>query len=70
LKEAKGEVNFAASFFEWFAGEARRAYGDTVPATAAGKQIVTFRRPLGVATFVTPWNFPIGMLARKVSAGK
>jgi len=68
IQESRVEVNFSASFFEWFAAEARRDYGDTIPAPAQGKHIITLRQPVGVAAFITPWNFPLGMLARKVSA--
>jgi len=68
IKEAEGEVAFSASFFEWFAGEGRRNYGDVIPATLPGKQLITLREPIGVAALITPWNFPIGMLARKVAA--
>ncbi|XP_065581480.1 uncharacterized protein LOC136040955 isoform X2 [Artemia franciscana] len=68
LPEAMGEVGFAASFFEWFAEEGRRAYGEHIPAPSVGKQIVTVREPAGVVAVITPWNFPIGMIARKVAA--
>ncbi|KAK8746640.1 hypothetical protein OTU49_017117 [Cherax quadricarinatus] len=66
--EAAGEVMFAASFFEWFAEETRRQYGETIPSAAATKRMITVRQPVGVAAVITPWNFPIAMLARKVSA--
>ena len=65
MKEAEGEVNFAASFFEWFAEEGRRAYGDQIPAPLDGKQLITLRQSVGVVALITPWNFPIAMLARK-----
>jgi len=68
LAEAKGEVKFAASFFHWFAEETRRSYGEVIPSPVAGKQIITVREPLGVAALVCPWNFPIGMPGRKISA--
>ncbi|XP_037777107.1 succinate-semialdehyde dehydrogenase, mitochondrial-like [Penaeus monodon] len=66
--EAAGEIGFAASFFEWFAEEGRRQYGETVPSPAASKRLVTVRQPVGVAALITPWNFPIGMIGRKVAA--
>ncbi|XP_069162631.1 succinate-semialdehyde dehydrogenase, mitochondrial [Procambarus clarkii] len=66
--EAAGEVGFSASFFEWFAEEARRQYGETIPSSVPSKRMVTIRQPVGVAALITPWNFPIAMLARKVSA--
>jgi len=68
LAEAKGEVGFGASFFHWFAEEARRAYGDNIPSPAPGVSFITVQEPLGVAAMITPWNFPIGMPARKISA--
>jgi len=68
LGEATGEVGFAASFFEWFAEEARRQYGETIPSPAPSKRMITVRQPVGVAALITPWNFPIGMIGRKVSA--
>lgn len=54
LREAKTEITFAASFFDWFSGEARRAYGETIPGTGAGKKMLTIRKPLGVCAFITP----------------
>ena len=57
IKEAEGEVAFSASFFEWFAGEGRRNYGDVIPATLPGKQLITLREPIGVAALITPVNF-------------
>lgn len=58
LTEAKGEVVYAASFLEWFAGEAERVHGETVPTANLGQRIVTIKQPLGVAACLTPWNFP------------
>ena len=58
LTEAKGEVAYAASFLEWFAGEAERVHGETVPTANLGQRIVTIKQPLGVAACLTPWNFP------------
>ncbi|CAI1614910.1 NAD-dependent succinate-semialdehyde dehydrogenase [Serratia proteamaculans] len=66
LSEAQGEVAYAASFIEWFAEEAKRAYGQTIPATKAGNQIMTFKEPVGVIAAITPWNFPLAMLTRKL----
>jgi succinate-semialdehyde dehydrogenase/glutarate-semialdehyde dehydrogenase len=67
LSEAQGEVAYAASFIEWFAEEAKRAYGQTIPATKAGNQIITFKEPVGVIAAITPWNFPLAMLTRKLA---
>ncbi|CAI0842421.1 NAD-dependent succinate-semialdehyde dehydrogenase [Serratia quinivorans] len=66
LSEAQGEVAYAASFIEWFAEEAKRAYGQTIPATKTGNQIITFKEPVGVIAAITPWNFPLAMLTRKL----
>ena len=65
LAEAKGEVAYAASFIEWFAEEARRVYGDTIPAPNPDWRIVVTREPVGVTAAVTPWNFPAAMITRK-----
>ena len=66
--EAQGEIDYAASFVEWFAEEARRVYGDVVPSPWADRRLFTLRRPLGVAALITPWNFPAAMLTRKAAA--
>lgn len=66
LAEAAGEVEYAAGFLEWFAGEAERVYGQVVPAARPGKRILVFRQPVGVAAAITPWNFPAAMLTRKL----
>lgn len=66
LAEAAGEIAYSASFIRWFAEEARRAYGDVVPAPWAGRQILVTREPVGVCGIITPWNFPTAMIARKV----
>ncbi|EHJ49422.1 succinic semialdehyde dehydrogenase [Solidesulfovibrio carbinoliphilus subsp. oakridgensis] len=66
LAEAAGEIAYSASFIRWFAEEARRAYGDVVPAPWAGRRILVTREPVGVCGIVTPWNFPTAMIARKV----
>ena len=65
LAEAKGEIAYAASFMEWFAEEARRIYGDTIPATSIDKRILTIKQPVGTTAAITPWNFPTAMLTRK-----
>ena len=67
LAEARGEVVYGASFVEWFAEEARRAYGETVPTSDAGKRYWVVRQPIGVCAAITPWNFPIAMITRKVA---
>ncbi|NVK18470.1 MAG: NAD-dependent succinate-semialdehyde dehydrogenase [Methylocystaceae bacterium] len=66
LAEAKGEVVYGANFIEWFAEEAKRLYGDTIPAHGTDKRIVTIKQPIGVVAAITPWNFPIAMITRKV----
>ena len=65
LVEAQGEVLYGASFIEWFAEEAKRTYGETIPAPSADKRLVTIKQPIGVACAITPWNFPIAMITRK-----
>ncbi len=66
LAEAKGEVAYAASFIEWAAEEAKRVYGETVPASFADKRILVLRQPIGVTACITPWNFPLAMITRKL----
>ena len=68
LLEARGEIDYAASFVEWFAEEARRVYGDVVPSPWDDRRMFTLRRPVGLAALITPWNFPAAMLARKAGA--
>jgi succinate-semialdehyde dehydrogenase/glutarate-semialdehyde dehydrogenase len=65
LAESKGEIGYAASFIEWFAEEAKRVYGDTIPAPWEGKRILVLKQPVGVVASITPWNFPSGMITRK-----
>ena len=65
LAEARGEIGYAASFIEWFADEARRTYGDTIPATMGDRRILAIKQPVGTTAAITPWNFPTAMLARK-----
>ena len=67
LPEAKGEVGYAASFIEWFAEEAKRVYGETIPTTDNNKRYLVIKQPIGVCAAITPWNFPIGMITRKVA---
>ena len=69
LAEARGEVAYGASFVEWFAEEGKRAYGRTIPTTAAGRRYLTIKQPIGVVAAITPWNFPIAMITRKVATG-
>lgn len=65
--EAKGEVLYAASFVEWFAEEAKRVYGETIPAPTTDKRLVVLRQPIGVCAAITPWNFPAAMITRKAA---
>lgn len=67
LREAKGEIEFTASFFEWFAAEGRRAYGTVIPQHQDDKRLIVIRQPVGVVGVITPWNFPAGMIGRKVA---
>lgn len=67
LAEAKGEIAYAASFIEWFAEEAKRIYGDTIPATRADQRLTVIRQPIGVTAAITPWNFPAAMITRKAA---
>ncbi|HLB13646.1 MAG TPA: NADP-dependent succinate-semialdehyde dehydrogenase [Burkholderiales bacterium] len=65
LTESRGEIAYAASFIEWFAEEARRVYGDTIPGHQPDKRIVVLKQPVGVCAAITPWNFPAAMITRK-----
>jgi succinate-semialdehyde dehydrogenase/glutarate-semialdehyde dehydrogenase len=67
LAEAKGEVTYGASFVEWFAEEAKRVYGETIPTTDPTKRYLVLKQPIGVCAAITPWNFPIAMITRKVA---
>jgi succinate-semialdehyde dehydrogenase/glutarate-semialdehyde dehydrogenase len=67
LAEARGEVIYGASFIEWFAEEARRVYGQTIPTTDNSKRYLVIKQPIGVCAAITPWNFPIAMITRKVA---
>jgi len=66
LKEAEGEVEYAASFIQWFAEEAKRANGEIIPQIKPGSRILATREPIGVVAAITPWNFPMAMLTRKL----
>ena len=65
LAEARGEVNYGASFIEWFAEEAKRVYGETIPAPMSDRRLLVLKQPIGVTAAITPWNFPIAMITRK-----
>ena len=67
LAEADGEIAYAAAFIEWFAEEARRAYGDVIPGHQADRRILVLKQAVGVVAAVTPWNFPAAMVTRKVA---
>ncbi|HOL38000.1 MAG TPA: aldehyde dehydrogenase family protein, partial [Rubrivivax sp.] len=67
LAEARGEVGYGASFVEWFAEQGRRVYGETIPSTDAGRRFLVVKQPVGVCAAITPWNFPIAMITRKVA---
>ncbi len=67
LAEARGEILYGASFVEWFAEEAKRVYGQTIPGHQPDKRLIVIKQPIGVAASITPWNFPNAMIARKVA---
>ena len=67
LAEAKGEAMYAASFVEWFAEEAKRVYGDTIPSPTTDKRLLVLKQPIGVCAAITPWNFPAAMITRKAA---
>jgi succinate-semialdehyde dehydrogenase/glutarate-semialdehyde dehydrogenase len=67
LAEARGEIQYAASFLEWFAEEAKRVYGDTIPSPSRDKRLIVIKEPVGVSAAITPWNFPAAMITRKVA---
>ena len=69
LAEAKGEVIYGASFVEWFAEEGKRAYGDMIPTVSGDRRLMTIKQPIGVVAAITPWNFPVAMITRKVAPG-
>ena len=66
LAESRGEISYAASFIEWFAEEAKRVYGETIPVGSPDKRILVIKRPVGVTAAITPWNFPAAMITRKL----
>lgn len=65
LAESRTEIEYAASFYEWFGEEAKRVYGDTIPAPGTDRRIVVLKQPVGVTVGITPWNFPAAMITRK-----
>ncbi|MFC7292802.1 NAD-dependent succinate-semialdehyde dehydrogenase [Hirschia litorea] len=67
LAEARGEIKYGANYIKWFAEEAKRIYGDTIPHTLPGTRILVTKQPIGVVACITPWNFPNAMLARKIA---
>ena len=67
LAEAHGEVNYAASFIEWFSEEAKRVYGEVIPAPMTDRRLLVLKQPIGVTAAITPWNFPIAMITRKAA---
>jgi succinate-semialdehyde dehydrogenase/glutarate-semialdehyde dehydrogenase len=69
LAESRGEILYAASFIEWFAEEAKRVYGETIPQNAKGRRVLVFKEPIGVFAAITPWNFPAAMITRKAGPG-
>jgi succinate-semialdehyde dehydrogenase/glutarate-semialdehyde dehydrogenase len=68
LAESRGEIAYAASFIEWFAEEAKRVYGDIIPAHQEDKRLIVIKQPVGVCAAITPWNFPAAMITRKAGA--
>ena len=66
ISEATGEIAYGASFIEFFAEEAKRIYGETIPGYQADKKILVIKQPIGVVTSITPWNFPNAMITRKL----
>ena len=67
LAEARGEIGYGASFVKWFAEEAKRVYGETIPSPTADRRILVLKEPVGVCAAITPWNFPNAMITRKVA---
>ncbi|WP_400164542.1 NAD-dependent succinate-semialdehyde dehydrogenase [Brevibacillus sp. TJ4] len=67
LAEARGEIGLAIDYLDWYAEEGKRIYGDTIPASAPNKRILVLRQPVGVVGAITPWNFPIAMITRKLA---
>ena len=67
LPEARGEVIYGASFIEWFAEEGKRTYGESIPSPASNTRLIVIKQPIGVCAAITPWNFPLAMITRKVA---
>ncbi|MCL2344860.1 MAG: aldehyde dehydrogenase family protein, partial [Desulfobulbus sp.] len=67
LAEARGEVMYGASFVEWFAEEGKRTYGESIPSPASNTRLLVVKQPIGVCAAITPWNFPLAMITRKVA---
>ncbi|SDI49405.1 NAD-dependent succinate-semialdehyde dehydrogenase [Natribacillus halophilus] len=67
IKEARGEISYANSFIKWYAEEGKRAYGETIPASAPDKRLFVTQQPVGVVAAITPWNFPAAMITRKIA---
>ena len=67
LSEARSEVRYGAAFLEWFAEEGKRAYGESIPSPSKDKRLITIRQPVGVVAAITPWNFPLAMVTRKIA---
>lgn len=67
LSEARNEVRYGAAFLEWFAEEGKRAYGESIPSPSKDKRLITIRQPVGVVAAITPWNFPLAMVTRKIA---
>ncbi|GAA0781572.1 NAD-dependent succinate-semialdehyde dehydrogenase [Castellaniella ginsengisoli] len=68
LAESRGEVAYGAAYFEWYAEEGKRAYGEVIPGPAGDRRVVVVREPIGVCAAITPWNFPSSMITRKAAA--
>ncbi len=68
IKESRGEIAYGSSFLEWFAEEAKRVYGDVIPAATSDRRIIVIKQPVGVVAAITPWNFPNAMITRKAGA--
>ncbi len=67
IRMARAEIGYAADFLSWFAGEAKRVYGETIPSSRADQRFLVLRQPVGVVGAITPWNYPVSMLTRKIS---
>ena len=67
LKAARGEIQYGADFLLWYAEEAKRVYGETIPAPRSDQRFIVLRQPVGVVAAITPWNYPMSMITRKVA---